>query len=100
MNLITPYGTTDEIINKVSTYYGVFPDYVINNDRKRINSDCRHIVFHILHNAAGMSKYRISKTLDKDYSNVYRGIKKIDGLLSFDKPFRSSYKRIINQVIN
>ena len=90
------------ILITLCNHYDITPVELFKRTNKRIVSEKRQTLFHLLYNLlkkkTSLEKIgKLSKEYNTtvfDHTTVLHGIRKIDGLLQTDKPFKRDYKEI------
>lgn len=76
-----------DIIDVVSSAYGVTRDEVLSSNRRKALCEVRYIVC-CFYRDLGLSLHEIGRRLNRDHSTIVRSLKVYKDLYEYDKKFR------------
>ena len=92
--------TPDLIIDAVSEYYGLGPQLLRGNSRKKEIAQARHVAVYLTREMTGMSLPRIGDAFGRDHSTIINSCDKITALLDSDPNMKATIadlKKIISE---
>ncbi len=92
--------TPDLIIDTVSEYYGLGPQLLRGNSRKKEIAQARHVAVYLTREMTGMSLPRIGDAFGRDHSTIINSCDKVAALLDSDPNMKATIadlKKIISE---
>ena len=87
--------TIDEIIDAVTSYYGITKDEVLNGSKQDGLIVARNLVIYIAKRITNMSFSQIGEVLNRTHSTILRAYEKTESLLRRDLILREQLKEIL-----